>query len=83
MVSLCGRGFESHQLHPRKTKEDEKSCSSLNYRTFAFVMGRIKMNISEISLLENMLDFGFLQFQVQEVSANFIGIQYITLVQLP
>lgn len=41
------------------------------------------MNISEISLLENMLDFGFLQFQVQEVSANFIGIQYITLVQLP
>ena len=32
------------------------------------------MNISEFSPLENMLDFDFLQIQVEEVSAYFIDI---------
>lgn len=33
MVSLFGRGFESHQLHPNKS---ESPVVRLNYRTFAF-----------------------------------------------
>ena len=33
MVSLFGRGFESHQLHPNKSKSP---VVRLNYRTFAF-----------------------------------------------
>ena len=33
MVSLFGRGFESHQLHPYKS---ESPVVRLNYRTFAF-----------------------------------------------
>ena len=33
MVSLFGRGFESHQLHHNKSKSH---VVRLNYRTFAF-----------------------------------------------
>ena len=33
MVSLFGRGFESHQLHPNKS---ESPVVLMNYRTFAF-----------------------------------------------
>ena len=34
MVSLFGRGFESHQLHPNKSKSP---VVRLNYRTFALL----------------------------------------------
>ena len=33
MVSLFGRGFESHQLHPNKS---EIPVVLMNYRNFAF-----------------------------------------------
>ena len=50
MVSLFGRGFESHQLHPNKS---ESPVVRLNYRTFAFyyIMYQCLHNCSSSSLV--------------------------------
>ena len=48
MVSLFGRGFESHQLHPNKS---ESPVVRLNYRTFAFYYIKVSLPTQQFQFI--------------------------------